>query len=207
MYLDNDEDAHKILKEMHRGHVSEDRYKRDIALGVIPATTDPFEIAIEHIAWCISQGLGPRDFFNSISYPYLRVATWQEAIWVCAEVYAQGVSLELEKSENITNQDARRSSNIYQSWHRLRYDVLRERGPKCEACGRTPHQHGVALHVDHIKPASIYPHLRLDKGNVQILCFDCNIGKSNIDQTDWRDQQEDFGPCMPPKLVHSKRTT
>ena len=48
-------------------------------------------------------------------------------------------------------------------------------------CGSTER-----IHVDHIKPRSKYPELELDINNLQVLCEDCNIGKSNIDETDWR---------------------
>jgi X-X-X-Leu-X-X-Gly heptad repeat protein len=43
-----------------------------------------------------------------------------------------------------------------------------------------------ALHVDHIKPRSLYPARALDPENLQVLCRDCNLGKSNKDATDWR---------------------
>ena len=53
-------------------------------------------------------------------------------------------------------------------------------------CGRSRKDHGVVIHVDHIKPRSKYPHLALVFENMQILCEDCNLGKSNVDATDWR---------------------
>lgn len=40
--------------------------------------------------------------------------------------------------------------------------------------------------VDHIKPASRFPDLALDLENLQVLCNDCNMGKSNDDYTDFR---------------------
>ena len=43
------------------------------------------------------------------------------------------------------------------------------------------------IHVDHIKPRKLFPHLALDVNNLQILCHECNHGKGNWDQTDWRD--------------------
>lgn len=45
---------------------------------------------------------------------------------------------------------------------------------------------GVKLHVDHIKPKSLFLHLAYDLNNLQVLCEDCNMGKSNKDDTDWR---------------------
>ncbi len=70
-------------------------------------------------------------------------------------------------------------------WRQLRYVVLKKRGAKCECCGATP-DHGKLMHVDHIKPRSLFPELELDENNLQVLCEECNIGKSNLDQTDWR---------------------
>jgi len=42
------------------------------------------------------------------------------------------------------------------------------------------------IHVDHIKPRSKFPELELVFDNLQVLCDDCNIGKSNVDSTDFR---------------------
>lgn len=71
-------------------------------------------------------------------------------------------------------------------WKRLRYAVLldhyNKHGHTCLLCRRKE----VVLHVDHIKPRSKYPELALDKENLQVLCADCNQGKSNWDETDFR---------------------
>lgn len=77
--------------------------------------------------------------------------------------------------------------NFYKSdaWLQLRYKALTLHGAACQCCGMT-RKHGVVLHVDHIKPRSTHPHLQLDINNLQILCEDCNLGKSNLDDTDWR---------------------
>lgn len=71
-------------------------------------------------------------------------------------------------------------------WRKLRYQVLKENGGNCMACGRSYKSDGVKIHVDHIKPRSTCPHLELEKDNLQVLCDDCNLGKSNLDSTDWR---------------------
>lgn len=74
------------------------------------------------------------------------------------------------------------SSDVFYStreWRELRVKVLNEQGFKCIWCNRTPKDHGIVLHVDHIKPKSKYPELALDKSNLQVLCEDCNKGKSN----------------------------
>lgn len=71
-------------------------------------------------------------------------------------------------------------------WQQLRYKILIKYGRKCMCCGAEP-KDGVQLHVDHIKPRSKYPELELDEGNLQVLCEDCNMGKSNIYQHDFRE--------------------
>ncbi len=70
-------------------------------------------------------------------------------------------------------------------WRRVRYLAILKSKGLCEACGepRKP------LHIDHIKPRSKYPELELDIENLQALCLDCNLGKSNWDETDWRKKQ------------------
>ena len=75
-------------------------------------------------------------------------------------------------------------------WKRLRYRVLKKYGACCMCCGKNYKDDRVKIHVDHIKPRSKHPHLELDFENLQILCEDCNIGKSNLDDTDWRPMPE-----------------
>lgn len=79
------------------------------------------------------------------------------------------------------------SSEFYLSieWRRLRYIVIKERGKRCECCGILPPDNK-SVHVDHIKPRSRYPELELDFNNLQILCIDCNLGKGDGDEINWR---------------------
>ncbi len=96
-----------------------------------------------------------------------------------------------------TNRQVRRQQKIitppsfYESdaWRTLRFKVLREFKYTCLACGRKPPD--VEIHVDHIKPRSKYPELELDQNNLQLLCKDCNLGKSNRYEDDLR-PPEDF---------------
>lgn len=85
--------------------------------------------------------------------------------------------------------DAKRTkTNFYKSdeWRSLRYRVLKCHHGCCDLCGRSRAKHGVILHVDHIKPRSLFPELELEITNMQVLCEECNLGKSNKDETDWR---------------------
>lgn len=73
-------------------------------------------------------------------------------------------------------------------WREVRYKVISKHGRKCMCCGWTPdHKEDQGpIHVDHIEPRSLRPDLQLNFDNLQILCADCNIGKSNKDNTDFR---------------------
>ncbi len=75
-------------------------------------------------------------------------------------------------------------------WRELRYRVIVKHKAECMACGRSPRKHGIVIHVDHIKPRIKYPHLELKLDNLQLLCEDCNLGKSYKNQTDWRPYTE-----------------
>jgi hypothetical protein len=71
-------------------------------------------------------------------------------------------------------------------WRALRYRRLKASDGCCCLCGRSHRAHGVILHVDHIKPRSKHPELELVFDNTQVLCEDCNLGKSNRCARDWR---------------------
>ncbi len=58
-------------------------------------------------------------------------------------------------------------------------------GNKCCVCGRGAND-GMVMHVDHIKPRSLYPHLALDIANLQIMCNECNVSKGNRDEVEWQ---------------------
>jgi len=62
-------------------------------------------------------------------------------------------------------------------WKELRLAVLSAM-PKCCLCGAGPEQG--PLHVDHVKPRSLWPELSLDPANMQTLCGPCNMAKSNV---------------------------
>lgn len=77
-----------------------------------------------------------------------------------------------------------------EEWRRIRYDVLVRDRATCQCCGASPTSTpGVVMNVDHIKPISKFPELRLDIGNLQVLCSACNQGKGRRDQTDWRHEE------------------
>jgi len=78
---------------------------------------------------------------------------------------------------------------LCREWRELRYRALATYGNKCQCCGAGP-EDGAKIHVDHIKPRSTHRHLQLEFSNLQILCDSCNMGKSNLDSTDWRERMD-----------------
>lgn len=86
-------------------------------------------------------------------------------------------------------------------WRRLRIEVIKEQGARCQCCGATPATDGIVIHVDHIKPRKTHPHLALVKSNLQVLCNVCNHGKGNWDTTDWRPQKPAPEPQPAPTMI------
>lgn len=78
---------------------------------------------------------------------------------------------------------------VSKEWRKVRYRVIQKHGASCMACGRSKKVHGIVIHVDHIKPRSIYPDLALTYDNLQLLCEDCNLGKGNRCEIDWRPEE------------------
>lgn len=70
-------------------------------------------------------------------------------------------------------------------WRKLRYEILKKYGGRCQCCGRGASD-GVVICVDHILPIKTHWHLRLDPENLPCLCADDNLAKASTDTTDWR---------------------
>lgn len=138
------------------------------------------EVCIRHLDTSFSLPISKKDAKNIICAYY-------------SKVY-HGDSIESKKSKAPIKKyksafKERASFYDTDAWRSLRYEALKAYGRKCMVCGSTP-ETGAQLHVDHIKPRSLYPHLELVLGNLQILCRDCNLGKSNKDSIDWRQAAE-----------------
>lgn len=84
------------------------------------------------------------------------------------------------------------SSDFFNSsaWHRVRFATLRRYGAACMACGRGKKE-GAILQVDHIRPRSKFPELALAMDNLQVLCRECNMGKSNVFMDDFTGMTEE----------------
>jgi 5-methylcytosine-specific restriction endonuclease McrA len=135
-----------------------------------------------------------------ISQCVLRLATLEgrqrNGAWLTSEELAEITELREQLPEDVQwlGKVARRLKYVVESmeffgsrkWADLRYEVLRERGARCECCGASKDDDGVVIQVDHIRPRSKYPELAWDKTNLQVLCKECNTGKSNRYFDDWR---------------------
>lgn len=84
-------------------------------------------------------------------------------------------------------------------WKALRIKVLVAYGRRCMKCSRVDGE----MHVDHIKPRSRFPLLSLTFENLQVLCKDCNMEKSNLHATDYRD--ESVSRALDEQLIESAR--
>jgi hypothetical protein len=98
-----------------------------------------------------------------------------------------GLFEQIRREQEERNRSASNATTFYNSkeWRRLRYQAFRKYGNKCSVCGRGASE-GMVIHVDHIKPRSLHPHLALELSNLQIMCHECNVSKSNRDEIKWR---------------------
>jgi 5-methylcytosine-specific restriction endonuclease McrA len=129
-----------------------------------------------------SRALNKKENLSKVTEDFWEFRTQKDAHWEKVSKERRDNFLK-EWSEKETPEDFYAS----REWLRVRYKALQMHfiryGHTCLCCK----QKFVPLHVDHIKPRSKYPELALDLANLQVLCADCNIGKSNIDETDFRE--------------------
>lgn len=117
------------------------------------------------------------------------------------EIMKGKVSLNQSKSNRAkTHRPAKvKGTGFYSSWEwkAARYEALKAHGRRCQCCGWRPGdtEHGYLV-VDHIKPRLKYPELSLCVPNLQVLCNDCNMGKSNVWEDDFRDVEDWFANIM-----------
>ena len=86
----------------------------------------------------------------------------------------------IQKKVKLTPEEFYNSS----AWISLRNKVIKAYGRVCMKCKYS----GPYIQVDHIKPRSLFPKLELKFYNMQVLCKDCNLEKSNKHFTDYRTQ-------------------
>jgi hypothetical protein len=104
---------------------------------------------------------------------------WHE---ICLEFLGWRSGVSVAEIEGQSRADAQPRASARQSNRAvslsLRYEVLKREGFRCVKCGRSPAtERSVQLHVDHIVPWASGGESTID--NLQCLCSDCNLGKSN----------------------------
>ena len=108
---------------------------------------------------------------------YLRFyGTWINALEASVAYANTGVYLPTETLSDVdtTSHKTHRDINL-----RLRFVVMKRDNFKCCMCGRSPSSTpDLELHIDHIIPWSKGGETVIE--NLQTLCKDCNLGKSNL---------------------------
>jgi 5-methylcytosine-specific restriction endonuclease McrA len=93
------------------------------------------------------------------------------------------------KKKTVHKRTEKTSKSFYETWEwkEARFIAFKVHGRKCLCCGWSPDQGGNNhLVVDHIKPIRTHPHLALVTSNHQVLCNNCNMGKSYKYHDDFR---------------------
>jgi 5-methylcytosine-specific restriction endonuclease McrA len=115
--------------------------------------------------------------------PYIRAfGSWRKALVAFVEYINNGRVITIPKAKRRSKHDAsvrRKARSRKNVPKRLRYMVLERDCYKCRVCGRSPaSEPGVKLHIDHVIPWSKGGETLAE--NLQTLCAECNIGKSNL---------------------------
>lgn len=157
------------------GELMEEIERIWIKLGRQPTTTD------------IKSGISKYSL-NSYARKF---GSWRKALEFFVEYINQDEKVEEKEVEPVTNiqvasvptssnsviemRKTKRDINL-----RLRFLVMKRDSFKCCMCGRSPaNTPNLELHIDHIKPWSKGGETVIE--NLQTLCSDCNLGKSNLE--------------------------
>ena len=135
---------------------------------------------VEHWQWNI---------FEEIEW---RVSNGAPLYEVIAELKAR--ACQVLEYEDVNTSRWRKNPEVEIAWRKLRAEAIEVYGGECAACGRSKQFEGVTMHLDHIIPKSHKPELALNFANLQLLCEDCNMGKSNKYSTDWRASARNIKP-------------
>lgn len=96
----------------------------------------------------------------------------------------------INERKRILNNYSKRNyvNNFYLSnrWLSLKKQVRNLYKCGCMKCGK----YKCEIHIDHIFPRSLYSELEYSIHNLQILCRDCNMEKSNMNNTDYRTEKQ-----------------
>jgi hypothetical protein len=106
--------------------------------------------------------------------------TWRKALECFIKYENDGITNEVDNNQVYINNENKKVHRTKRTINtRIRFIVMKRDNFKCKICGRSPATHpGLILHVDHIKPWSEDGETVLE--NLQTLCSDDNLGKSNL---------------------------
>lgn len=141
------------------------RLRKEFSTKTIPSDVEMIAVICRETGWPAPARSGKRDFFQRY---------WDDVKFGRTERFAVPMGDRFYRTP---------------AWRAVRYKALKLYGARCQCCGNGPN-HGVVLHVDHIKPKSRHPELALEITNLQVLCEDCNLGKMARDETDWRESPD-----------------
>lgn len=132
-----------------------------------------------------------RKNYKTLNGAYRAIWTWlnqnAECGYCSASIMGPGLQPATHFSVDTVPYKVKDKTDFLQTkeWAILRHQAFAKYGNQCACCGIGPEQ-GAILHVDHIKPRSLYPELESCIDNLQILCQLCNVGKSNVSEMKWR---------------------
>ena len=128
-------------------------------------------------------GGATKEFFDVVGLSHNPEKGWKKKL---------GKSWKRGKLYNKTKKKIK-GKGFYSSWEwkKARFNILKKYGSVCMLCDGKER-----IVVDHIMPRSKFPELELDEDNLQVLCNDCNMGKSNDDYTDFRPREPRLAVLM-----------
>jgi 5-methylcytosine-specific restriction endonuclease McrA len=93
-------------------------------------------------------------------------------------------SIYLDQSFDLIKKDERLRNYTSSEWNKAKRFIFSKYGEICLRCGSKEN-----IHLDHIKPYSLFPELSLDLDNLQPLCQSCNSSKGNRRTVDYRNSK------------------
>ncbi|WP_107497064.1 HNH endonuclease [Thalassobius sp. I31.1] len=143
-----------------------------------------------------SNGLGAtRDVLAGWGVPWPPPKGWKKLLLARADE-AMGVVVPTKQPDRKTATELfpEHPAAFYTTakWRKLRFEVLSGEDAKCACCGWFvgADQSANYLVVDHIVSRKLRPDLEMERGNLQILCNECNLGKGRFKKTDFRHRRE-----------------
>lgn len=159
-----------VLSDILRKLGLEVTENNDIILGIFDPATSSFvnTSADKFLNDFIAVSLLKGHFMGNKGYEFEILPSFKKSLDIFESQEDENETL----PQKVVEQKGKRSIPLA-----LRYKVLKRDNSKCVACGRSAKENGVILHIDHKLPFSLGGLTTLE--NLQTLCQECNISKSN----------------------------